>query len=638
MKTLSILAAGWLLIAVLPAANAADAQAPANPPAGSADPSKPAKPAKKPKKKKKKQKQGTTENATSPKADDIGKTQQAATPRAPVAGEAEGVGGTGAVTAPAVSSSSVRVSATASDTPPRPPGSASDPASETAAETAPIAASPAERTEVETLRQTTVNLISLLVESGIITQEKAQTLLNEAKRSAAQTTAAAPAPESKTVRVPYVPQFMRDEMREEIKKEVMAQAKEENWAQPNALPGWVSRIRLNGDFRLRYQGNYLSHDNAPAVDIQGTNAGNGLALLNTTKSFDYLRYQLRLGLDAQITDRIMVGTRLASGNTGNPVSLNQTLGNSFNKNSLVIDLAYVRGDPYDWLTLTGGRMPNPFFSTDLVWYDQLNFDGLAATGRAPLPWDSKGSVTVGAFPIETIDCTSAVSVGTCGNDKWLYAAQAVFEKTLSSSSTLKVGLAYYGWQNYEGRFNDPVTNPADRTYVPKFAQKGNTYFNVVTNAGNPLLGLAPRFKDIDLLASLDMAQWDPIHVVLTGDYVRNIGYDRAEIRTRTNGLVDQAPRTNAWYARLSVGHPQIEKLGDWQVYGGYKYVQRDSVVDGYNDPDFHFGGTDAKGYLLGGLYGLAKNSYLRLRWLSANSIDGPPLQWDVLQLDLVASF
>jgi hypothetical protein len=82
----------------------------------------------------------------------------------------------------------------------------------------------------------------------------------------------------------------------------------------------------------------------------------------------------------------------------------------------------------------------------------------------------------------------------------------------------------------------------------------------------------------------------------------------------------------------------VERWGDWQVYVGYKYVQADAVVDGYNDPDFHFGGTDAKGYLVGLLYGVGKNTYARLRWLSANSIDGPPLAWDVLQLDLIASF
>ncbi len=116
-------------------------------------------------------------------------------------------------------------------------------------------------------------------------------------------------------------------------------------------------------------------------------------------------------------------------------------------------------------------MPNPYFFTDLVWYDQLNFDGFAATARTELADRNNLSFTLGAFPVETIDCTQAVSVSTCGSNKWLYGAQTVFETALRSSSSLKLGLAYYVWDNYEGRLNSPVVNPADRTYIPKFSQK-----------------------------------------------------------------------------------------------------------------------------------------------------------------------
>ena len=495
-----------------------------------------------------------------------------------------------------------------------------------------------QRQELETLRQTTLNLIKLLVETGVLTQEKAEQLIAQAKRDAAQEVAAKTVAETKVIRVPYVPQHVRDEIKEELRQEVVAQAKDERWAVPNAVPAWVDRFTFNGDLRLRYQGNYLSESNAPAVDIQGTNQGNGLALLNTTDSFDFWRYQLRFGADIKIDEKLLAGVRLASGNTGNPVSLNQTLGNSFNKNAVVIDLAYLRGDPAKWVTLWGGRMPNPFVSTDLIWYDQLNLDGLATTLRTNLGTGVKAWTTLGAFPVENVDCTSAISVATCGSNKWLYAAQAAFESALKSESRLKVALTYYDWSRYEGRFNDPVVNPADRTFVPKFAQKGNTYFNIVTNGGNPLLGLASKFELVNLTGSLDLGVWDPVRVVLTGDLAKNIGYDRAEILKRTGGLVDQEARTLGWYARLSVGYDTINKWGDWQAYAGYKYIQRDALVDGYNDPDFHFGGTDTKGYLLGLSYGIAKSTFARLRWLSANSIDGPPFAWDVLQLDVVARF
>ena len=92
------------------------------------------------------------------------------------------------------------------------------------------------------------------------------------------------------------------------------------------------------------------------------------------------------------------------------------------------------------------------------------------------------------------------------------------------------------------------------------------------------------------------------------------------------------------FLRPVVGWPQITKFGDWQVTAGYRYLQRDAVVDAFTDSDFHLGGTDAKGYRIYAKYGLSKNVWLRANWLSATEIDGPPLSIDVLQFDLNAKF
>ena len=36
---------------------------------------------------------------------------------------------------------------------------------------------------------------------------------------------------------------------------------------------------------------------------------------------------------------------------------------------------------------------------------------------------------------------------------------------------------------------------------------------------------------------LHFAQFDPVHVVLTADYVKNLGFNRAEIRNRTGKVI-----------------------------------------------------------------------------------------------------
>src|SRR5579862_6329565 len=110
------------------------------------------------------------------------------------------------------------------------------------------------------------NLIHLLVKQKVITQESANALLKEAEQEAAQAratksgTAAAPVPiptarpeppppAPGVVRVPYVPQIVKDQIRDEVKAEVLKEAKAENWAQPNVFPEWVRRIDWYGDFR-----------------------------------------------------------------------------------------------------------------------------------------------------------------------------------------------------------------------------------------------------------------------------------------------------------------------------------------------------------------------------------------------------
>ena len=50
------------------------------------------------------------------------------------------------------------------------------------------------------------------------------------------------------------------------------------------------------------------------------------------------------------------------------------------------------------------------------------------------------------------------------------------------------------------------------------------------------------------------------------------------------------------------------------------------------------GGTDVKGYVIDLSYSFSPKVFTRLRYLSGNEIDGPPLGIDVLQLDMNATF
>ena len=100
---------------------------------------------------------------------------------------------------------------------------------------------------------------------------------------------------------------------------------------------------------------------------------------------------------------------------------------------------------------------------------------------------------------------------------------------------------------------------------------------------------------------------------------------------------------------VAVGWPTVSKARDWQVSFAYKYLERDAVLAAFTDSDFHLGGTDGEGYILKFDYGLTNNTWLSLRWLSSNEIDGELVPYapllgtgklgvDVLQMDVNAKF
>ena len=86
------------------------------------------------------------------------------------------------------------------------------------------------------------------------------------------------------------------------------------------------------------------------------------------------------------------------------------------------------------------------------------------------------------------------------------------------------------------------------------------------------------------------------------------------------------------------GWPVLDKPHNWQVFFGYRYLERDAVLDAFTDSDFRLGGTDAQGYFIGGSFAWDRNAWLSAKWMSADEIDGLSFSVDVLQVDFNARF
>ncbi|KAG0907824.1 hypothetical protein G6F31_021657 [Rhizopus arrhizus] len=74
----------------------------------------------------------------------------------------------------------------------------------------------------------------------------------------------------------------------------------------------------------------------------------------------------RLGVRADLAVAWTAGIRLATGSDDSPVSTSQTLGGGMGKKDIWLDQAYLTYRPAKWATVTGGRIANPFESTDTL--------------------------------------------------------------------------------------------------------------------------------------------------------------------------------------------------------------------------------------------------------------------------------
>ncbi len=525
-----------------------------------------------------------------------------------------------------------------------------------------------ERESLEQLRQTTTNLVELLVQEGVLSREKAKSLLEEARQGANAARARDEAKEQEAlsqaaatksvvngeidkslVRVQYVPQIVKDEMRAEIEKAVLENLNYKV-GQRLALPSWIDRLNFYGDLRFRYEHRGFSSNNPDFNNFSVQNSlndGRGFELNNTTEDRNLLRFRVRFGFDTKVNDWLSGGMRLTTGGLNDTLSGNTTLQTSTSKYEFNLDRMFLRVDPKPWVSIVGGRFTNPFMHTDVLFDPDLPFDGIAATFKHDLKPKVSAFGTLGYFPLDEIESSELA----LADSKWLLGAQAGVQWQASSTTAVKLGLAYYDFNNVEGIPNPIKPNNAFDGTAPSFRTKGNSYFDL--NKGNsdrPLLyGLTSQFELIDLNAAVDIAKFNPVHVTLNADYVKNIGFDKREIIRRT-GLTDaEVPGedTDAFQVRVTVGMPELYKKGNWQAYVGYKYIEADAVLDSYTDSNFYLRGTNSKGFLLGASYGLDERTLVMARFWSAEEIEprvfdidgnAQPFSVDVFNIDLMTRF
>ncbi|MGH8092998.1 MAG: putative porin [Chthoniobacterales bacterium] len=211
-------------------------------------------------------------------------------------------------------------------------------------------------------------LLNLLVKKHIITEKEA----GEVRTELAKTTA-------KEAEAPAVP---------------MSSASS---ATKLKLSTPLTELEIYGDARVRYEVRSGETASPDTINSHGD-----------TYQRNRARYRLRLGLRGTLVDDWFFGVRLET--STNPRSTNVTFGDDTatgpgpfakNSDSIGVGQAYLGYKGIRNLTLTAGKMANPFITTSMVWDPDINPEGLAeqykytikfagSTSAAPTTMDKDG--------------------------------------------------------------------------------------------------------------------------------------------------------------------------------------------------------------------------------------------------------
>ncbi len=159
---------------------------------------------------------------------------------------------------------------------------------------------------------------------------------------------------------------------------------------------------------------------------------------------------------------------------------------------------------------------------------------------------------------------------------------------ITKDFSAKAAAAYYYFDDVQGKVSDPFVpqSSADAGDTddsrPSFAQNGNTYIalrDITPDASNGFgttnqyqyFGLATPFHDFAFTAQLDYGGFDPFHVWLVGEFVKNLAFDRnailnngpANARGPQNNIVgdDYQGGDTGWMVRLNAARPTSSRSG-----------------------------------------------------------------------------
>jgi hypothetical protein len=367
----------------------------------------------------------------------------------------------------------------------------------------------------------------------------------------------------------------------------------------------VKSIQLYGDLRFRYEAR--SAENVPG------SGGAGDSYLR-----ERFRYAARIGLKGDLFDDFNYGFRLDT--SSNPRSAWITFGDDsspspFAKNSDTVNIGqiFLRWHPYPWLDLTIGKMPQPLYTTSMVWDGDFSPEGLAEHLHLPAR-NIDFFANFGQFVYQDTN----PDFGLPSSDTLLLAFQAGAEIKFAEEIKLKVAPVFYAYTRMgrSGGLNGTFT--------------GEGFSGINTNNAAPFNNAGiNNLKILEVPGEISFG-FNHYTARVFEDFAYNFdGRERAEKAAAAGLLPSAFPNdTKAWMAGISFGNSapglvngSVSRRNSWEAKAYWQYVEQYSLDVNLLDSDFFEGRANLEGVYGALAYGLTDSIVATMRYGYANRIN-----------------
>lgn len=347
-------------------------------------------------------------------------------------------------------------------------------------------------------------------------------------------------------------------------RDSQAQASQDTAAAPKP---WWSTVSIGADFRARLEA--FTQENSP----------------------DRLRSRMRLRVSAgaQVNRDIDIGVRVVTGNPADPITANQTFTDWEVRKPITIDRAFFTYHPsaLPLLTLGAGKFEPPVRMTNMIWDDNLSFEGA---------YERVATSTQNPVTLKLAAVQSPMNEFSNAKDSYVFieSGQIGLERP-----RYKVGLT-------ASSFVYVNPDPLAAAIAAERLDARNT--NRLTGSGD---GFVSDFNLVDVIADATLSTSRKEYpFTVTGDFVKNLG----AVSDDDTGL---------W---VEAQYGLAESVKTWSVGYTFARIEQDAVLSPFLFDDML--GTNATMHLTTASYVPLKNTNIDLtfifgRWINQRPGDNP---------------